>query len=215
LDNSRLVRIQMRLDPRENKFIGALDIVNKGYPAVELHKQLQEKDEEAYITEFEEKVGGDFLITSYELVDERTDRQKVSQRLKFDIEDALKGNMFYLDPFLFKFFAQNPFQLSKRSYPIDFGYPRSYKYQFSLPIPEGYVIEELPKSRAVAVEGQRAILRFSAQSDGKQARLSFTLTLKASYFSDMEYESLKALFADVVDIQKNSLIVLRKKTAAP
>ncbi|MEO1011140.1 MAG: hypothetical protein AAFX53_07510 [Bacteroidota bacterium] len=215
LDNSEFIRMQLKLDPMENRATGVFDAISKGYAAVNLHRELDKKNEEAYLTSMEDNVGRDFSISSYELVKERTDPQKVSQRVKFEIDNLFNGTMAYLDPFLIKFFTQNPFQLRERNYPIDFGYPRSYKYQVSIPIPDGYVLDEFPKNQAMAVPGNTAILRFAIQNANNQLFLSFHLDIKDSYFEKEAYDSLKSLFSEVVNIQKNSLVVLRKKTVEP
>ncbi|WP_282162176.1 DUF3857 and transglutaminase domain-containing protein [Ulvibacterium marinum] len=213
--NRYQVRAQIKFDPDENKALGVFDAVSMGYNAVDMHKTLSEKSEEEYLDSVEEDIPGNFAITSYELVKQRTDKQMVSQRFKFEIEDVLNGDMAYVNPFFIRFFNKNPFQLEERNYPIDFGYPRSYRYQIILTIPDGYVIQELPENKSIALGDTMATLKFYSTGNASQISFSFELALNGSYFTEKDYNALKALFKEAVDLQKNSLVVFKKKTAQP
>jgi len=208
------VRAQIKFDTNENQAVGVFDAMSTGYTAVDMHKTLEAKGEEEYLNSVEEDISGNFNITSYELVEERTDRDKVSQRFKFQIDDVLNGDMAYIDPFFIKFFDKNPFQLGERNYPIDFGYPRSYKYQVIMSVPDSYAVQELPENRSIAL-GSMALLKFYNTRNANQISFSFELALKGSYFSEKDYAVLKSLFQEAVDVQKNSLVVLKKKLVQP
>ncbi|WP_425236084.1 DUF3857 domain-containing protein [Ulvibacterium sp.] len=213
--NRYQVRAQIKFNPEENKAVGVFDAVSTGYNAINMHKTLNEKSEEEYLDSVEEEISGNFAITSYELVKQRTDKQGVSQRFKFEIEDVLNGDMAYVNPFFIRFFDKNPFQLEERNYPIDFGHPRKYRYQIILTIPDGYVIQELPENKSIALGDTLATLKFYSTGNTSQISFSFELSLNSSYFNEKDYQALKSLFNEAVDIQKNSLVVLKKKTAQP
>ncbi|WP_299531782.1 DUF3857 domain-containing protein [Ulvibacterium sp.] len=213
--NRHQVRAQIKFDPEENKAVGVFDAVSTGYNAINMHKTLNEKSEEEYLDSVEEEISGNFAITSYELVQQRTDKQGVSQRFKFEIEDVLNGDMAYLNPFFIQFFNRNPFQLDERNYPIDFGYPRNYRYQIIFTIPDGYAIQEFPENKSIALGDTLATLKFYSTGNTSQISFSFELALNSSYFNEKDYQALKSLFKEAVDIQKNSLVVLKKKTVQP
>ncbi|MCK5443574.1 MAG: hypothetical protein KAJ23_16940, partial [Maribacter sp.] len=109
-----------------------------------------------------------------------------------------------------RFFQKNPFTLQERHYPIDFGYPRKYKYQLIMKLPNGYSVKELPESRVVNLGDKMATLRFYNKQLQKQLSIVFEFDLNTTHFSEGDYSSIKEIFKDAVDIQNNSLIVLKK-----
>ncbi len=139
----------------------------------------------------------DELLIRYEL---KNQSQKINE-------------VIYFNPFSFHFFEENPFKLDERHYPIDFGYKDSYIYSAIIEIPEGYVVEEMPETKAMRMQGNGGSLMFSANqvSDrfiNVQCRLSFP---KANYPS-VFYDALKKFFDEIIAVQSQSLIVLKEIT---
>src|SRR6476620_4264656 len=61
------------------------------------------------------------------------------------------GDKMYVSPLLFFTQSENPFKQETREYPIDFVFPNQEKYNISLTIPPGYVVEVLPAPKAVSM----------------------------------------------------------------
>lgn len=209
--NRYQIRGQVNFDIDNHKANGVLDITSIGYNAVDLRKVINQLNEEEYVEKFESAIQGDFNITSYELVEERSNQEKVSERFKFEIENVVNGNIIYLNPFFIRFFDQNPFTLEERNYPIDFGYPRNYKYQINISIPDGYAVHELPENQIVNLGDKMATLKFYHRQAQNQISISFDLVLNTNHFPAKDYEAIKQLFKHVTNVQKNTLVVLKKE----
>ncbi len=209
--NKYQIRGHISFNIDDHKAYGVLDVINLGYDAVDLRKTINQYSEEEYLENIENGIQGDFSITSYEFVKERSNDEKVSERFKFELENVLNSNMVYFNPFLIRFFDQNPFLLEERNYPIDFGYSRNYKYQMNITVPDGYQVHELPENKTFTLGEKMAILKFYHLHDKNQIVISFDLTLNDTYFSANDYNSLKELFEHVTNIQNNSLVVLKKE----
>lgn len=213
--NQYQVRARLEFKPNTTVASGIVDVVNTGYNAVHRKQKIDKTNEDHYLEELESGIPDGFVIDDYELVKERSDKERISERIKFESDDIMKTDHIYLNPFLVRFFESNPFKLDQRDYPIDFGFPRSYKYQINISIPDGFSIVELPKSKAINLGDAMAHVKFYTQSNEAQIALNFELKLNATYFLTEDYHALKTLFKEAVDIQKNSLVVLKKKTAQP
>lgn len=209
-DNKFNVRASVKFDLEENKATGILYTTHTGYNAVTLNRTLNDHSKEKYLESVENSAGGNLEITAYELMKEKSDDKKVLQRFEFEVENLLNGDLVYLNPFFVRFFEKNPFLQEERSYPIDFGYPRSFKYQLNIALPEGYVVQELPKDVTVFLGKDIAKLNFYNKSNEGQVAINFDLDLHHTYFVPEDYDSLKQLFKHVTDIQKNALIVLKR-----
>jgi hypothetical protein len=209
--NKYQIRGHINFNIDDHKAYGVLDVVNLGYDAVDLRKTIDQYSEEEYLENIENNIQGDFNITSYEFAKDRSNDEKVSERFKFELENVLNGNMVYFNPFLIRFFDQNPFLLEERNYPIDFGYSRNYKYQMNITVPDGYQVHELPENKIVTLEEDMATLKFYHIQNQNQIAVSFDLVLNSTYFSANDYNILKKLFEHVTNIQNNSLVVLKKE----
>ncbi|WKX74805.1 hypothetical protein [Zobellia laminariae] len=118
--------------------------------------------------------------------------------------------MVYFNPFLIPFFLKNPFTLEKRTYPVDFGFPRKYKYQMTIVVPEGYIVREIPKSINVKTGEESIVMKFQSQASQKNIIITFFLDLNTPHIPADDYENLKEVFKHVTDIQNNSLIIFEK-----
>lgn len=211
--NKDQVRAYVKFDLDEKKAFGVIDMINTGYDAIDRRLALDEYSEEEYVEAWEEDIEGDFEITKYKLMAERTSDSQVSERFEFEIQNILNGDMIYLNPFLIRCFEKNPFTIDERTYPVDFGYNRHYKYNLNIVIPEGYEVHELPKEQLVKLGENLVILKFNQKVSNNQIAITFDLALNSAYIEAANYDGLKQVFKHVTDVQNNSLIVLKKVEA--
>ncbi len=210
--NKYQVRASIKFDPESQNATGVLDVFSTGYKAIQKREQINYYSKEAYLDNIEKQFEGDFAITSYEKNEARSDEEKVAERFSFELAEVLQGDLLYFNPFLIRFFDENPFQIKERTYPIDFGYPATYRYQISIQIPEGFEVKELPEKKAIAIdERKRVTYRFYNDQKQNSVLLSFDLSLNSTHFKADNYEVLKDLFKQIVNDQKNSLVVLKRK----
>lgn len=209
-DNRDQVRAFVKFDLENKKAFGVIDMINTGYDAIDRRKVLDQYSEDEYVEKWEEDIEGGFEIKKYKMMTERSSDSQVSERFEFEVQNVLKGDLIYLNPFLIKCFEQNPFTLEKRTYPVDFGYNRHFKYNMNFVIPEGYAVHELPKEQLVKLGENLVVLKFHQIVKNNQISITFDLALNSSYIEASNYEALKQVFKHVTDIQNNSLIVLKK-----
>tara|TARA_R110002167_G_scaffold205954_6_gene409954 strand:+ start:139 stop:2112 length:1974 start_codon:yes stop_codon:yes gene_type:complete len=210
-NNKYQIRATVKFDVAAQKAIGILDVLGYGYTAVTKNKMLKENTEEQYLNKVEQGIAGNFEVTDYQYNTERSNDKKTVERFSFEISDILKSDRVYFNPFLIRFFDENPFQMEERQYPIDFGYPSKYVFQISIEIPEGYEVVELPAEITLALSAEKLVtFQLMHQANSKAVLLSFDLIINRSYFAAQDYSYLKDLFKQVVNTQKNTLVVLKK-----
>ena len=211
--NISQVRVQMIFNPETRKTEGVMNILNTGYNAVYKRKLIDQQSEEAYLDELEKNTTGEFFINEYGLVAERSEDKQVAERIKFDLDNAIQGDKVYFNPFLTHFFESNPFKLETRDYPIDFGYPRAYRYQMNINIPAGYIVSEVPESVEVNLNQSIVDLKLHVRQSKEQVGISYMLSLRHTHFMPEDYDALKQIFSKAVELQKNSLIIFEKSEA--
>lgn len=209
--NGCQIRARVELDLDSNTANGGLEMITLGYKAIQTRELKDEKDKEEYLSTVAEKFHNNLEVDSYKLVHERSDEKKISEQLQFRTHIDPIGDRIYFNPFLPIFFKQNPFLEEERSYPVDFGYPRRYKYQINIAIPEGYKIIDFPQKDAIRLGDNMALLEYFYIQDAKEVMLSFDLALNTAYFEPADYELLRELFDRIMKIQGNSLLVIGKE----
>ncbi|MBW1297521.1 DUF3857 domain-containing protein [Aquimarina litoralis] len=122
-----------------------------------------------------------------------------------NIEDII-----YVKPFTKIFFKENPFKLSERTYPVDFGYKDSFTYITYIEIPDNYEFQDIPKNLNYALPGKSGKLSLDFNLQGNQLLINHTITFLSSYYPVDYYSALKEFFNLIVDMENNTLIAIKK-----
>lgn len=170
-----------------------------------------QKNEAEYIEKIESQLSAEienFKVTGADNPDEDV---KVEFVLKKDIA-GLGDEYIYFSPIVFKPFSENPFKNETRKFPVNFDYPEIYRQIINIHIPEGYVVEELPKSEKI-VFGDNDDLSFTYRiaNDPQKVSLQYVFQTNNLLILPTEYEALKDFFSKIV--MKNSEQIVLKKIA--
>ena len=104
---------------------------------------------------------------------------------------------------------EEPFTSQKRQLPVEFSYPYRYRIIVSLMLPEGYTVEELPKSQRLSACNEGIACTMQLQQQGALMQCLFEFDLSRIIFPATEYTDLSAFYGFVMDMC-NSRIVLKK-----
>lgn len=134
----------------------------------------------------------------------------LTQEFTMTREPEAAGDFIYLNATIIPFLTENPFKSPERKYPVEFDNPASYTMQGVLRLPEGYVVEELPRAaRFNAFDGDITCF-YMAQATNGVIQFNMRFNQKRLIFLPEEYADLQAFYGAVVNIC-NSRIVLRKQ----
>ena len=81
---------------------------------------------------------------------------------------------------------------------------------FQLQLNDDYEVLEMPKKLNLILPNNTGQLVFSTKQVGKNLNLLFKIDFKKSIYDVDYYPYLKQFFSKIVDIQNNSLILLKK-----
>lgn len=210
-DDFSLVQHQVILNiSNKNQLEGKINSRYSGYHALKKKKSYY-PNPESYIEETENKqIGID--IVNHEVLNEDIENNEFKE--SFDVifnQDEIIEDKIYFDPFIFKFFSKNPFKLQQRTYTIDFGYKDAYLYSFELDLADKYEVIETPKDANVKLPNDAGEFLFSTTTTGNKLKMLFKINFKKTKYGSNYYEYLKKFMSRVVEVQTNSLIVLKKK----
>ena len=204
-NNRTLMSMDLKIEEGGN-FKGAIRMRYSGYSALNKRTEIKEASEEQYLEEIENE--DKISIENY--TNENLDAVEKNFKEEFDISiesNLNSSNLLIINPFVLSKIAKNPFQLKERSYPIDFGYNRSFTY--TLQIPKGYHVKSLPEKIAFKLPNEGGSYVFSINTLEKKINMLYKFTLNRNYFSPEEYPYLKEFYTQIIKTQ-NSLITLEK-----
>ncbi|ALI98888.1 DUF3857 domain-containing protein [Rufibacter tibetensis] len=182
----------------------------KGYYGVDLRKAIQAAGEAKGLNA---QPGPVQKVQREKLAIQNLADYKKPLNLEYDIvsEGSFDENgIIYLQPMLFKAQVENPFKLSTRKYPVDFGYPLEEVYMCSFTLPEGYVVEELPKNILVSLPENGGSFTYALEVAENKIKVTSKLNIAKPIFLAQEYALLKEFYNQII-AKHAEQIVLKKK----
>lgn len=165
------------------------------------------KDEESYIDDLENDHGIDIRQLAVKNKEEFTKESSVAFTYSKDLESS--GNMIYINPFFDKFHSKDSFQSMTREYPVDFPYPYTIQYSYTLLVPQGYSVEQIPEPKTLTLDKLNSVAKLVSISSGNTIQIMFTYNQKETFGAIADYELIRTfwqLLAETYD----SMIVLKK-----
>jgi len=135
----------------------------------------------------------------------------VSVKYGLDFSNMKDEDIIYLSPMLGERQKDNPFTAAERNYPVEMPYAFKEMIIFTIVVPQGYVVDELPKSTRVKLdENGSGMFEYLVQQTDNLIQGRATVELKQANFAADAYEQLREFFIYVIKKQGEQ-IVLKKK----
>jgi hypothetical protein len=193
------------------KMEGMIRIRKTNYEAYNFRIKNANKSTENYLEKLEEDLGG-LKISNYSIENKKTNlSDPVLETFNFVSENQSEiiGGKIFINPLLFFTRTKNPFTQEKRQMAIYFGYQTQEKFNLSLDIPEGYMVESMPKPIRISSEDKKIVFMLNISNLGNKIQIASTKEINKSIFPADEYDVLKDLFQKAI-ISQNEKIVLKK-----
>lgn len=189
---------------------GNLQRKKAGYNALKTRNKINLDGLEKYVKEMKEGLPS-WEIENHKIENVENVSADITEKFDFSISNGAMaaGNMIYFRPLLDKGNNENPFKKEIRKLPIDFTYPLHEKYVVQISIPEGFVVEEMPKSVRLMTPGNACKFIYSIRNAGNLIQLTTEFNINKSFFGPDEYAHLKEFF-NIVISKTQEQIVLKK-----
>jgi len=175
-----------------------------------LRQRVSEIGVKEYFKRIQTSSGEDLEIaqTNLDSLDKKED--PITVRYSFVLKQASGSSMLYLSPFFGDVQHENPFKAADRKYPVEMPYTTDNLYLLNLEIPEGYDIEELPKSARVALNGDQGSFEYLIARQDNIIQLRCRIKLNKAYFPADDYANLRDFYAFIVKKQSEQIILKKK-----
>jgi hypothetical protein len=119
---------------------------------------------------------------------------------------------YYFNPTMRAGLNKNPFISEERNYPVELPYVFDDSYVLNMEIPEGYEVEELPKSVKVKLNDNDGIFEYLIQKNQNTIQFKNVLNIKKATFDPEDYNNLRDFYAYVVKKQAEVIVFKRVKS---
>ncbi|MDW7692071.1 transglutaminase domain-containing protein [Flammeovirgaceae bacterium SG7u.111] len=208
---TEVVNVVMRVN-EDGEFAGEMRAISGSYAARVMRSEILRTDEEKYM---EENWNGDetgILIDEYKIEGVKKDlAQPVKNSIKFTLDGlTTEDDMLYLNPVLVKSFEENPFKQEEREYPVDFGSKILQSFKMTFTLPEGFDVEEIPESVAIALPNKAGSFSYRIFQQGGVLMVTNTVKINQTLFAPSDYAVLKEFFAQIIEKEAEQLVLKRR-----
>ncbi len=174
-----------------------------------LAKENYQESNESYKKQYKDSYGIDFTdIKSTDF--ENGDFESTMNFTSNSMIDVI-GKKMVINPMIFLNKTKNEFnQAEERRYPIDFLSPYTTTKKIELEIPEGYTIENLPKSKKIVTQDKEISYAYIVENVGNKVVVTSTLKVESAEYPKEYYPAFKQIWKTVVDSQNQVLSLVKK-----
>ena len=190
------------------KLSGTVNHKLSSYPS-QIKKIRYDENKSLYL----EKLKNEYRFTTinnHKVIQGSKRSEFFEEELDVTLDEDFVGDKIFFNPFLFKFFDENPFKLQNRTYPIDFGYKMVYNYGLEIDLKDKLKVIELPKSINVGLPNNAGSLIFTIQEENNIIKAFMRLRFNEPIYDVGYYPYLKEFMNKYIEIQNNSVVVLQR-----
>jgi hypothetical protein len=189
---------------------GTLNLQRDGYDANRMRKAFTMQGQEAYMKEFVGSKPWEIQKSDFQNIKEIEKSAKEIHDLTIREHATVAGDIIYINPFVAQQITSNPFILEERVYPVDYGSTIEKIYICKLKIPEGYAVDELPKSKMFMLPGNAARYSYNIAQTGDFISVTSNFQINRGIFAQTEYLNLREFYALVVGKQAEQIVFKKK-----
>lgn len=131
--------------------------------------------------------------------------------LSEDTPPSYTAETVYYLPAVPDFLKEHPFLAEERNLPVDFGYTSTKHLRYSIVLPEGFTLEEKPKSILLKTPKEQAFFSYQSGLSNGILTISIRLEIKETLFTVEQYPHLRELFSQIISHCQQPLVLVRSQ----
>jgi transglutaminase-like putative cysteine protease len=190
---------------------GSLQQVPGYFESHEIRETVKEKGQDEFFKTVKKNYGQEVELVSPHIDSLNNLEESVGIGYNFKLNQE-KEDILYINPMFGEGYKENPFKSAQRFYPVEMPYASDETYIFSMIVPQGYIVDELPKSVIVKLNdaGDGQFEYIFSETNGTISMRS-RIQLKRAYYQPAEYDLLREFFNLVVKKQSEQIVLKKKK----
>jgi hypothetical protein len=174
-------------------------------------EEIKEHGEDAYLKKIQGIYSGDASVSNLEIDSLRKPDEPLNVAYDVHLTPDETSDLYYFNPMLSEGIKENPFKAAVRTYPVEMPFAMDKTYTLMMDIPNGYVVDEVPKSARVSYNTDEGFFEYLVAKDDQHIQFRSRIKLKKANFTPDDYASLRDFFAYVVKKQGEQIVFKKKK----
>ncbi|MGQ0738491.1 MAG: DUF3857 domain-containing protein [Bacteroidota bacterium] len=198
------------VNDEKGNLVGSMNQTPGYYESLELRERIREKGKEQLEKDIKKDFGAEAAISNFGVDSLQQYDEVLGIHYDFDLKGE-KEDIIYFNPMFGEGYKENLFKSAERLYPVEMDYAMDETYNMQMEVPQGYVVEELPKSIVVKLnEEDHGMFEYRVSQSGNNISFRSRVKIARAYFLPDEYEMLREFF-DLVVKKQAEQIVFKKK----
>lgn len=199
------------INDEKGNMVGSMQQTPGYYESDDLRDRVKEKGAEQLQKDIKKDFGSEISISNFGVDSLSKYEYPVNIHYDFDIKEEMP-DVLYLNPMFGEGYKENPFKSAERKYPVEMPYGMDETFTLQLEVPNGYVVDELPKSMILKLnEEEASVFEYRVSLSGTTISLRSRLKLVRANYAAEEYEMLREFFNLVVKKQNEQIVFKKKK----
>ncbi len=133
--------------------------------------------------------------------------------LKYDLilKSFKDEDIVYFNPLLAEGLKSNPFKAAQRFYPVEMPYTFDDFYSFTMEIPKGYKIDEIPKSVRLNFNEDEGMFEYLISADNQYIQMKVRLVMKRATYVNEDYQYLRDFYTYIVNKEAEQIVFKKIK----
>ncbi len=179
------------------------------YESAARRAEIREAGDKGMLEQVKKSYGSEMQVDHLKIDSLQLYEQPIKLTYDLHFSNDNEG-LLYISPMLADGSKDNPFKSAIRRYPVEMPYRLDEMYLFSMNIPEGYVVDDMPKSTRVMLNDNDGMFEYLISVSDDLLQMRCRVKLDKANFQPDEYDYLRDFYAHVVKKQQEQ-IVLKKK----
>ena len=191
---------------------GTCKVMPGYYGSQTCREKLHDKGEKDFFKSIQQGIGSEVELSNTSIDSLKQVDMPVAINYDFKIKSDSTEDIIYFNPMLIDAVKENPFKAADRQYPVEMSFVRDETYVLNMEIPQGYTVDEMPKSAKVLFNEDEGSFEYLMVKNEDQIQFRCRLQLKKANYKREDYATLRDFFAFVVK-KENEQIVFKKKSS--
>jgi hypothetical protein len=196
----------------EGGMVGAIQVNSIDYSGVAKRKEIKaNSNRQDYLAALIKKWTIN-NIQNYEVANLDDVEKPLIEKMEisFDANGASNTQQIYLNPFLKGSWTDNPFKSKERIFPLDFGKAQEEVNLINIEYPANYQLEEISKNVLLTLPNKGGKFFLNYNNVGNKLNISFSLSLTKSVYDATEYQYLRELYSQIIQLRQTDLVLVKK-----
>jgi hypothetical protein len=199
------------INDEKGNFIGSVQQTPGYFESYRIRNKIKEKGKTQFEDDIRKSLGDEIKLDNIVVDSLNNYEEPVGLHYELNFQ-KMDEQIVYFNPLMGEGYKDNPFKSAIRFYPVEMPFAVDEVYNLQMEVPNGYVLDELPKSMLIKYNNEEdAVYEYRISHSGNTISFRSRLTIRKAYFQPEEYEVLREFFSMIVKKQSEQL-VFKKKT---